>query len=149
MRISLVAALVLGLSVAGCSSVSTNTTPMIMTANAASSTLPNFGQTGSVSLNESERNIAIRDAKARYNDPRRPLTTVAAVQDKKTGVKYACVNFWGKKAQGGDPLPVTVAGQFSCTSFAILAVGTPTNNRATAWETCNRLGVNIDWRPYE
>ena len=150
MRQGLLAVLVLALGVAGCSSVSVTSAPSATTASASSNALPTFADTDPVSLTDAERAAVIRDAGARVKDPTRPLIDVpGGVVDTKTGRRYACANFYGKKAQGGDPLPITVAGQLVGTSFAVISVGTPANNRTTAWEVCNRLGLNIDWRAYE
>jgi hypothetical protein len=111
--------------------------------------LPTFADTDPVMLTDAERAAAIRDAKARFADPTRPLVDVpGGVVDTKTGKRYACVNFFGKKAEGGNPRPVTVAGEFVGTSFAVISVGTAANNMPT-WQICNRLGLTIDHRSYE
>ena len=132
---------------AACSSTSMPVTPA--PSGSTNQALPTFADTDAVRLTDGERAAAIRDAKARFSDPTRPLADVpGGVVDTKTGTRYACVNFYGKKADGGNPLPVTVAGQFVGQSFAIISVGTATNNMPT-WQICNRLGLSIDHRPYE
>lgn len=149
MRQGLVAVLVIALGVAGCSSTSVSTSPSAAAASTANNALPTFADTDPVRLTDAERAAVIRDASARFSDPTRPLIDVpGGVVDTRTGTRYACANFYGKKAQGGNPVPVTVAGQFAGKSFAIISVGTAASNRQT-WEICNRLGLNIDWRAYE
>jgi len=140
--------LVLALGTAGCSSTSVNTSATAI-GGGASTALPTFADTDPVMLTDAERAAVKRDASARFSDPTRPLIDVpGGVVDTRNGKRYACANFYGKKAEGGNPLPVTVAGQFSGTSFAIISVGSAGNNMPT-WQICNRLGLNIDHRPYE
>jgi uncharacterized protein YceK len=149
MRHRFVAVLLLAIGLAGCSSVSGTTTPSSSMGSSSGKALPTFADTDPVMLTDAERTAAIRDAKARFSDPTRPLVDVpGGVVDTKTGIRYACVNFFGKKADGGNPLPVTVAGQFTGTSFSVISVGTAANNMPT-WQICNRLGLSIDHRPYE
>jgi hypothetical protein len=150
MRHAFVAALVLALGTAGCSSVSVTSAPTTTVANAASnSALPTFADTDPVSLTDAERAAIKRDASARFSDATRPLTDIpGGVVDTRTNRRFACVNFYGKKAQGGNPIPVTVAGQLVGSSFAIISVGSAQNNMPT-WQICNRLGLSIDHRAYE
>jgi uncharacterized protein YceK len=147
MRQCFVAVLVLAMSVAGCSTVST-TTPSTTSTSASAAGLPTFADTDAVRLTDAERAAVVRDAGARVIDPKRPLVDVpGGVVDTRTGTRYACANFYGRKSQGGNPVPITVAGRFEGTSFAVISVGVEDNRKT--WEICNKLGVNIDWRAYE